>query len=242
MKLIQLNIWGGKLINEIAEFIAAEKPALVCMQEVHDIAGETNYLFGPLWEIKKLSGMADSHMSPSFAFNYMERTASYGNALLSNIKSRQTSTTFTHGKFIKSYDCESVSPGQDPRNFLHVELENGLHIITYHGMYVPGSKAGNDITLAHSALLANYIANLSGAVVLTGDFNLEPGSTSIRLLGQNLRNLSLEYNLDTSYSQFGRHNVVCDYIFVNDQVKVKSFGASEAVVSDHKPLILEFDL
>ncbi len=242
MKLIQLNIWGGKFINQMAAFFGDEKPDIVCMQEVHEMPGLTNYLFGPLHEIKELSNFSESFMAPYFEFNYMNRKTSYGNAILSQQKARNTKTIFTRGQFTKNYDTDTAPADQEPYNFLHVELENGLHVLTYHGLYVPGSKAGNDETLVHTQMIIDYIQTLPGPVILTGDLNLTPDSPTIQLLDKSLRNLSAENNLTNTYNQFGMHAVVCDYIFVNDKVKVKSFAVSEALVSDHKPLILEFDI
>jgi len=36
MKILQLNIWGGRLGVQISELIHAEKPDVVCLQEVID--------------------------------------------------------------------------------------------------------------------------------------------------------------------------------------------------------------
>ncbi|MGH7194602.1 MAG: hypothetical protein ACREJM_13880 [Candidatus Saccharimonadales bacterium] len=36
MKIIQLNIWQGKLGKPIIDYLNAEKPDFVCMQEVND--------------------------------------------------------------------------------------------------------------------------------------------------------------------------------------------------------------
>jgi len=88
--------------------------------------------------------------------------------------------------------------------------------------------------------LVQYIKKLEGAVILTGDFNLAPHSKSLEQLNKMLSNLSVKANLDTTRNQLTYKKEVCDYIFVNDQVKVKSFEASDELVSDHKALILEF--
>jgi endonuclease/exonuclease/phosphatase (EEP) superfamily protein YafD len=83
---------------------------------------------------------------------------------------------------------------------------------------------------------------LSGPVILTGDFNLVPGSKSLEPLNKMLRNLSIEFRLSTTRNQLTHKNEVCDYIFVNDKVQVKQFEASDALISDHKALILDFEI
>jgi endonuclease/exonuclease/phosphatase family metal-dependent hydrolase len=55
-------------------------------------------------------------------------------------------------------------------------------------------------------------------------------------------NLSAKYRIKSTFNQFNSNDVVCDYIFVNDFVKVRNFKVSNELVSDHKALILEFDI
>ncbi len=77
---------------------------------------------------------------------------------------------------------------------------------------------------------------------MCGDLNLSPDSPSLKALNDQLANLSVTHGLERTYNQFSSVDTVCDYIFVNDQVKVDDFRMSEAVISDHKALILEFYL
>ncbi len=50
------------------------------------------------------------------------------------------------------------------------------------------------------------------------------------------------WTLTRTYNQFSTVHEVCDYIFVNDRVNVQNFQMSEALISDHKALILDFNL
>ena len=76
-----------------------------------------------------------------------------------------------------------------------------------------------------------------------GDFNLRPDTRSIGLFDEHLSNLIRKYNIKstrTSYCPYPiRH---ADYVFVNDWVKVKSFEVLPDEVSDHNPLMLDFNL
>ena len=80
-------------------------------------------------------------------------------------------------------------------------------------------------------------------VILMGDFNLRPDTRSIGLFDEHLSNLIRKYNIKstrTSYCPYPiRH---ADYVFVNDWVKVKSFEVLPDEVSDHNPLMLDFNL
>ena len=131
------------------------------------------------------------------------------------------------------------------RNFVHAVVDlNGqkLNLLTHHGYWIQEHKNGNPETLRQMKQLGEYIDDLDGPVILTGDFNLAPDSESIGLINQRLTNLSTKYKLTTTRTNLTHKKEVCDYIFVSDDVKVKSFKASDEVVSDHKALILEFDV
>ena len=47
--------------------------------------------------------------------------------------------------------------------------------------------------------------------------------------------LNFDDDLDTD-------NIVCDYIFVNDKVKVKDLKVINIDISDHLPLLLDFNI
>jgi endonuclease/exonuclease/phosphatase family metal-dependent hydrolase len=243
LKIIQLNIWGGKLGFQVIDFLKAEKPDFVCMQEVHDLKGSSGALFSTLDEIKEEGGFSESFMSPTYSFRYMERELEYGNAILGKTPFDSTETVFTRGAYKRNFDF--MTDDHNARNLQVSATRIGntpLHILNHHGHHVQGSKAGNDEITQQMRIIADAIEPLAGPVILCGDFNLAPSSPSLAVINEKLTNLSIAYKLKRTYSQFSIINEVCDYIFVNDRVKVRRFEMSKALVSDHKALILEFDL
>ncbi|MCK5025267.1 MAG: hypothetical protein KAS15_01655, partial [Nanoarchaeota archaeon] len=82
--------------------------------------------------------------------------------------------------------------------------------------------------------------------IIVGDFNLFPESKSIQILNKEFRNLIDEYNITTTRPDFVDSrdvgNNVVDYIFVNDKIKVNNFKVFNTIISDHFPLILDFDI
>jgi endonuclease/exonuclease/phosphatase family metal-dependent hydrolase len=242
MKLLQLNVWKGKLQYQILDFLKEYDADIVCLQEVHDLPGSSEGVFATLDEMQAASRLKHRFMSATHDFKYMNRTARYGNALLSRFPLVSKDTVFTHGSYVSDFD---IPPNDiNIRNFQHVTLQDsGLHIINHHGFYVHGSKAGNDETLRQMKMLADYIAKLSGPIIVCGDLNLEPSSASIHLIeNQGLINLSAQHNLTSTYTEMSALDVVCDYIFVNNAVRVVSFKKLTALLSDHAALELEFAL
>lgn len=243
MKLIQSNIWGGKLKFQITDYLEIEQPDILCMQEVNDLKGEEGYLFATLDEIAKAGNFSATKMAPFYSQNYMNRTMDYGNAMASRINFKDYSATFTDGSFIEFYD--NMEHGTHPHNFQHASFDINdtvMHVINYHGAYVHGSKAGSAATERHMQQIANYVKQLRGPVIVTGDFNATPDSKTIAILNAVLRNLCAEHKLQNTYSELSHHNVVCDYIFVSDDINVQSFEMADALISDHKALVLEFNV
>lgn len=242
MKLIQLNAWNGRIVKPLLKFLEKERADILCLQEVIDTPGKAG-LFANLDDIQSVSGLEHRFFSPVFSFNFMNRTASYGNCILSRYEITENHTLFTHAEFQESYDI--LEHGNNNRNLQHAVLRvdgKRLNVVNHHAYVVHGDKRGNAVTLEQMKLVGGYIDKLSGLLVLTGDFNLTPESESLAEINRRLTNLSQKAKLATTSSPLSDRPEVRDYIFVNDQIAVRKFSASEKIVSDHKALIVEFDL
>jgi endonuclease/exonuclease/phosphatase family metal-dependent hydrolase len=244
MKIIQLNIWGGKLGQQIIDFLRSENPDFVCMQEVNDLKGRAGYkFFATLNEIKEEAHFSDAFMSPTYSYRYMERELKYGNAILSKFPIISTKTVFTNGGYKRNFDVTKDDGNIRNLQLATVEIDGILlNILNHHGYHIHGSKAGNDETVRQMRVIADVINSITGPTILCGDFNLAPDSQSIAIINDKLTNLSVTHKLQRTYSQFSIIDEVCDYIFVNGQVKVRDFKMSDELISDHKALILEFSL
>jgi endonuclease/exonuclease/phosphatase family metal-dependent hydrolase len=244
LRIIQANIWQGKLGLQIIDFLKEQQPDFVCMQEVNDLPGRAGYkFFATLEELQQADGFGHSFLSATYNSRYMERKLRYGNAILSRLPLTATETIFTHGEFIENFDI--TKDDGNIRNVQHVSVEvddKTLHILNHHGFRIPETKAGNEDTMRSMRIIADIVAKLDGPVILCGDFNLAPDSKSIGIINAKLRNLSIENGLTRTYTDLSIVDAVCDYIFVNDQVKVQRFEMSEALISDHKALILDFEI
>ena len=243
MKLIQLNMWNGRLDKQILSFIDKQSPDLLCLQEAISIPGETA-IFLSVEQIQAASDLRYTAFGPAFSIRFMQRMAGFGNAVLSRVPIQKSEVVFTNQEHQPDFDFIKHK-SSNMRNFVHAVVEadgKPANIITHHGYWIHEHKNGNEDTMRQMKQLGEYIDSLDGPVILTGDFNLAPHSQSLDQINQRLRNLSVEHKLRTTRNQLTHKTEVCDYIFVNDLVKVKGFEASDELVSDHKALILEFDV
>ena len=86
MKLLQLNVWSGRLEKQIQNLIVQEKPDVICLQEAVSIKGGSNGgWFLTVDEIKQLYGMNLAY-SPVISFSFMRRKAEFGNAIFLKLK------------------------------------------------------------------------------------------------------------------------------------------------------------
>ena len=88
---------------------------------------------------------------------------------------------------------------------------------------------------------AGLIKECVGPFVMCGDLNIVHAAPAMRELDF-LRDLTEEYGIDTTLSGLKiKHNVACDHILVNDEIKVVDFRVEDRIVSDHKGLIAELE-
>jgi endonuclease/exonuclease/phosphatase family metal-dependent hydrolase len=242
MKLVQLNAWHFRLEHQIYDFLKSQAADITCLQEVISIKGDSG-MFGSIERLQTITGETSVFVSPEVSFNLMNRVASYGNAILSRYPILETRTIFTNLEHKSQFDFDTDD--YNVRNLQHAVIRLGdkkVHVLNHHGYHVPNHKDGNEETLRQMEQIGEYLDSLEGPIILTGDFNLAPHSESLEQINRRLHNLSISYKLKTTRTSLTHKTEVCDYIFVNDAVRVKDFHASDELVSDHKALILEFDL
>ena len=241
MKLLQANIWGGRLEKQVLELLKAEQADIVCLQEAISLPGDGG-LFVTIEQLQERCSYAYVYTSPVFSFGFMGKEAHFGNTILSKLPLLETDTTFTRLQHKANFSFDDDD--YNVRNLQHASVVIGdrtLHILNHHGHHIPSHKDGDRETERQCSIIAEKISKLDGPIILAGDFNLAPHSKSLEKINQILTNLSIEAGLETTRTQLTHKKEVCDYIFVNDDVQVQSFRALDDIASDHKALILEFD-
>lgn len=243
MKLLQLNAWAGRLDKQIRNLLIEEGPDIVCLQEAISYPKEDAGFFLTTENMQTAGEFGYAALGPVFSFQYQRNTAQFGNCILSRFPIRKSEAVFTYLEHKADFEFDTDSA--NVRNFVHAIIEldgKACHVITHHGFWVSEHKNGTEETVRQMQQLADYIATLSGPIIVTGDFNLAPHSQSLEILNERLQNLSVTHRLKTTRTHLTHKTEVCDYIFVNDLVKVNDFQASDEIVSDHKALILDFSL
>ncbi len=155
MKLIQLNIWQGRLLRQVLKFLEQERPDFLCMQEVYssEIHTMTHDFFGSFEAICALLPGYHAYFSPSFGLTVFDQKVRYGNALLSRFPLTDSQTIYTNAQFriIQSAAEFAACEGQlQPYNLQRVVVDVGggksFCLINHHGYWEP-DRMGSEISV-----------------------------------------------------------------------------------------------
>lgn len=259
MKLLNLNV-GIKLDNskDVIDLISKNQYDIVTLQELmkkiddtvfdkynssNIIKDNTHYkysFFGPLW-------FANHHEKNNVIMKDFGGFTEQGNEVLSNYSIIQSSNIFYYKNYSEFTDTTNFRKEDHPRAFVDVILEvdnKKLQIINVHGIWNE-DKIGDERTIAQSEVIISHVRD-DIPCIITGDFNLLPNTESIQILNKKMVNLIEKYNIQSTRPIFNdgldKGDLVCDYIFVNNKVKVNDFNVINSNVSDHFPLTLDFDI
>jgi len=98
--------------------------------------------------------------------------------------------------------------------------------------------------------IVEHLSKCTDPKVIGGDFNLMPDTESVGLFEKSgYKNLIKDFDIKTTRSSLnsgkypeGDIQYFADYAFVSPEVKVKDFKVPQVEISDHLPLILEFEI
>jgi endonuclease/exonuclease/phosphatase family metal-dependent hydrolase len=248
MRLICLNTFCGKVREPLLEFLRAEaaQTDIFCLQETwRNNNAINNGRRDLLTTIQEILPDFDLYFAPIlFDLNFVEEAnIDMGQAMLvrKNIK------VIKHGQV-------TVNPGYGPEpewapgmrremQFGKIEVaDKTLNVFNLHGIS-RWPKTDSWEREAQSWIVRNLMDKFTGPKILCGDFNLQPDTESVAVLKKGMRSLTDDYGIKTTrgrYRQFDEH--ISDYMIVSPEIKVLDFQVPDIIISDHLPLILDFEL
>jgi endonuclease/exonuclease/phosphatase family metal-dependent hydrolase len=249
MKLISLNVWGGRLHNQLIDFLNHYKDVdFFCFQEVYHQADGKDliWLDGANFSLhddilKELVG----HQS----LYHPHLGDWWGLALYAkeNISIDAEGEVYVHKEKNHEPGPEECR-GHTAKNiqYLQTTVEGKqLTIINFHGLWNGQGKEDSDERLEQSRKIIAFLKTIKGEFILTGDFNLSPNTESLILIEREcgLRNLIREHSINSTRTSFyTKENRFADYTFVSKGITVHDFRVLPDEVSDHAPLLLDFSI
>lgn len=261
MRILDLNI-GIKLDNgwEVVRLIEESNPSIVVLQEAmrgledsvfeqynsaNVIKKNTDYpyhFFGPLWiasHHEKNGGV----ISKNFG-GLVEQ----GNYVLSRYEILSSSNVFYHQHYGEFTDTTNFRVEDHPRAFTETVIEvegKKICLINVHGIW-NRDKLGDERCIHQMHSILEEVKRIDLPTIIVGDFNLLPESEAISIMNKYFKNLITEFHITSTRPKFDdgldQGEYVCDYIFVSDDISVVNFQVIDTDISDHLPLLLDFEL
>jgi endonuclease/exonuclease/phosphatase family metal-dependent hydrolase len=258
MRIVQLNLWFGKMLHELETFLALEAPRtdIFCFQEVSDDERgmtpqpDTSYRTDMLAQLHRILPDFTIYFVPSTVgvsfpnrLNFPPPSGSEGCAIAVKrtipIQSKG-SAAVNRGLFEPSDNLTR------PRELVWVTVpfrEGVLTVATVHGLANTAPKIDNPRRLAQSHRINEVLATLPEPQVLCGDFNLDPDTESRRLLAVGRQDLVADFAIPgtrtplfpSEYLQFA------DYAFCSPSIVVRQYVRLPHIVSDHYALAIELE-
>ncbi|MCV6593746.1 MAG: endonuclease/exonuclease/phosphatase family protein [Silicimonas sp.] len=260
-----LNGWGGKLHDALLSYVAAVAPDVLCLQEVvHSPATEKDWLTyrdGAHVLPQRANFFRDvcralpDHVA---VFCPAAQGVLWDDARA--VPSQWGLATFVHRDVpiigqVQGFVHKSYSPvgyGDHPRS----RSAHGVRVYDYsakrpvsvthmHGLRDLKGKMDTPERAAQAQRLlglSRQVSDPEDLSVICGDFNVEPGSETLRLLSdagfsELVTGRGFTSTRSTHYGKPGRY---ADYMLINREGAVKGFDVVfDPEVSDHCPLVLE---
>ena len=245
MKIISLNIWGGRVGYKILDFFKKYSDVdIFILQEVfHNATDITAWDETERREIFKEIGEVlvdhNGHYAPV-------ESNEWGLALFvkKKIIVEEVGDIFVHGQknSMIGRDCSTLGKNIQ---YIRIAGEKNVTIINFHGLWNGKGKTDTEDRINQSKRIVEFVKNITHDIVLGGDFNLRPDTESLKILERdlNLKNLISEYQItSTRTNLYSKEEKFADYMLVSPNIKISDFKVLPEEISDHSALYLEFKL
>lgn len=237
MRIIFLNSWEGKVGNKYFEFFreTSSKTDFFCLSEI------TPELH------KNLEGLLVDYRG--YFAHQPELTNSLSSQTIFVKKNYQVQVY----KKELLYEAIKSDAGQEVPGYVLGMTLNNFSIFNVQGMAYPGHKLDTELRLKQSKQILKFASQLAKPHIIMGDFNLLPNTKSVSMFEEvGYKNLIKYFKITTTRNDLADHTKndkqyfgkqhFADYCFVSPEVKVLNFEVPNVEVSDHLPLILDFEI
>jgi endonuclease/exonuclease/phosphatase family metal-dependent hydrolase len=254
IKIISLNIWhGGRLWDNALEFLKAEDPDILLLQEVfndHNVAREPR--FRTMDEFTRLFQFTDSDFAPTLLYVEEFGKVEQGNAILSKFPiTNRYEPLFFNESYNDNYVDIYPNYETSPRNLQHIVVDvagTELNLFNFQGVWDLDGEHDSEKRLRMSQVIVDAVKDKPN-VILAGDTNATPNGQTIKNIEANLTNIFKD-ELATTFNlrrkdlvKFpGYASAVVDMAFVSPGMQVSNHSCPDVDVSDHLPLLFTIDV
>ena len=269
MRLVTLNAWGGNILEPLLDYLEADKPEIILLQEVTsavDPSPERLFFKGHGWDLPQAADLY-----AMIAKMLPDHQAMFAPAMQGELfddddrayRSRFGLASFVHRDFAILGQAQDFVHGvyrpngwgepPVPRNMQALRLfdpesEHAFTVGHLHGLRDLAGKHDTPARAEQARRVLDIIAGLrrpGEAAIFGGDLNLLPESESFPIWRDaGFTELVTTRGItDTRTHLYEKPQRFADYLLVSPEVTVSTFDApSEPVISDHRPLVLDFSV
>jgi endonuclease/exonuclease/phosphatase family metal-dependent hydrolase len=267
LKLLQLNIFQGKFLPLIIDYVKQHDFDILHFQEVSG----GSFSKGGLWSgPREQLTTANPEMVGIDCFATIKKELRYEGILNTTVAKRADHTSYfgnatffkpkltlvaTKETFLKPYlekGEEFIPPQQMPRAVLTTVFSCGGKEISFLNCHLAWGPHSNDEPhkLEQGEKLVAYVKSLTTPFILTGDFNVDSKSQIVTWLETVGKNLVVENNITNTLNpnvhaakQLFPPGLGVDFTFVSKDITVTDFQLVDTPnLSDHLGLSLTIDL
>lgn len=255
MKLLSLNIWGGRQFDVLIDYIQkhSHDVDVFCLQEVFDTPTENTIIneyyraniFSELQAILPDHQWYHAPVQWGYGFESpVDFDICWGLALFVR-KSLHVIDTWDTYLYMHLNAQSRWHNSSVWRNLQYIKVRDDTSSYTIgHLHWYRNGKGKTDTPerIAQSKKARKFLDDNTGKRILCGDFNLLPDTESIAILEwDDFINLIKTYNITTTRSNlYKKPEKFADYTLVSPEVEVKKFSVPYTEASDHLPMHLEF--
>jgi len=255
LRIITLNIWGGRQLEDLIQFFRAHGPHtdVFCLQEVLD----TDKVFPsfPGGEPAKQGGVfvAIQRALPGFDCAFARHVNAVDRTAPAMFVRRSLGASAIHSQLVYDNPRAAAHHGVDMAKYFRLNLQSvsiplGRHrvlVANFHGLWHPIGKIDIPERLEISHAVRAALDHHSGPLVICGDFNLLPTTNALAILAQGLSNPLVQRGITCTRTRLYRSftdpsaSLYADYVLLSPQLQVAKFEVLADVVSDHAALQCE---
>lgn len=253
LKLVSLNAWGGRALDPLLDFFSAKADSIdiFCLQEMFDapqqMLDKRHPGEGLSGDMFRRVGSALPGFQGVFArFDESPARMSLAMFIRHGIPVRTIMDTIVyrpdkpeeHGSHVLSSRKIQVA------TIVHGHRE--IAIANFHGLWCGGHKRDTLERIAQADGVHDLLDGLRMPRILCGDFNLLPGTRSLWLMAQGMREHVTTNGYRSTRTPLYRHYDdpsslnFADYMLTSPEIHIHGFEVMPDQVSDHSPLLLEF--
>lgn len=245
MKVLTLNLWGGRLNDTLLDFLAERTDIdIFCFQEVYRNADGLELVYTNV-NLDLYNDLVV--VLPGYHSFFESLIEDYWGLALFVKKGTDFEVPICSVIYnADEYTLEEQAFGHSPKKVQSAAVYRAdgtiVHVCNVHGLWNGNGKEDCTERLIQSMLLIKHIERLPGLILLCGDFNLSPGTQSLAKIEARLglTNLITVHGVtSTRTAYYEKANRFADYILHSPALLVAEFKVLPDVVSDHAALYVE---